>query len=323
MNKLIKREFLPTNQETQTYKNKDDKEITVTSIRKRWFITFECSRCKQAITYQEKKNKDYLSKPCEKCRAEIKAYYSFIEKAKIKHNDKFGYFLITENSYIDMFTPVPIICKIHGIFHQKPKDHINSTNGKLCCPECIKEFNKIHNKRSIESWKEELKEKAPHLSIIKHGNSDSNTEKCTIRCTLHGDFETTLAGIKNKVYICYKCSLENNAYNKRWYRTDIKGTLYFIYIPSLNLYKIGVTSKTVRQRFRGIAHEYQILWSYTYNTLKEAYEKESFLLKQYRKYRNFNLPSNLLGKPKGVTELLTCRIPNFAIQQSNLLSKEP
>ena len=311
MNKLIKREFLPARQESQTYKNKDNEEITVTSTRKRWFITFECNRCKQIITYQEKKNKEYLSKPCEKCRAEIKAYYNFIKKATTKHDGKFDYFLISEDTYVDIFTPVPIICKTHGVFHQKPRDHINTTNGKICCPECIKEFNKIHNKRSIESWKEELKEKAPHLSITKHGNADSNTEKCTINCALHGEFVTTLASIKNTVYICYKCALENNEYNKRWYRTDIRGTIYFIYIPQLNLYKIGVTSKSIHIRFRGIPYDYEGIWSYTYNTLKEAYEKESFYLKHYRQYRNFKLSSDLLGRAGGTTELLTCRIPKL------------
>lgn len=325
MNKLIKREFLPTSKESQTYKNKDNEERTVTSIRKRWFITFECNRCKQNVTYQEKKNKDYLSKPCEKCRAEIKAYHSFIKKATAKHNDKFDYSLISEDTYVDLFTPVPIVCKIHGEFHQKPKDHTNTANGKLCCPECIKEFNKIHNKRSIESWKEELKEKAPHLSIVKHGNADSNTEKCTINCTLHGKFVTTLASIKNNVYICHTCAIEASGWDARRYREDIEGTLYFIYIKDIEMYKIGVTSLSTKDRFKDLKYTYDVIWEVTLPTLREAYDTETRLLRVYKDYK----PFTQYVKPKtfeafgGYTELLTCLIPKTAIQQSNLLSKEP
>ena len=311
MNKLIKREFLPEKEETQKYINANGEKRTCTTMRKRWFATMECIRCKKEFTVKERTNNKHIDTPCEKCKYEIAAYNSFIKKALTKHKERFDYSLITSDNYINLFTPVNIICKKHGAFSQKPKDHTSNKNGKQCCPSCIQEFNKLHNKRSIESWKDELAEKTPHITFVKHGNSDSNMEKCTLKCNHHGEFETTLASIKNSVYVCHKCAIDNNAFDARLKRIDIKGTLYHIYIPSINLWKIGVTTKTLKERFRRLPFTYKIIWEHEYSTVKEAYEKEFFYLKQYRKYRMYTSPTNMLGEAKGSTELLTCTIPKL------------
>jgi len=311
MNKLIKREFLPTKEEKQTYVTKDNTEKIAKTVRKRWFVTMQCQQCDKEFTMRERSKDAHLIKPCESCSKKNIAYNNFIKKAELKHRDKFDYSLITKENYVNLFTPVDIICKDHGVFQQKPKDHTSKLNGKLCCPSCVYEFNKIHNKRSIESWKEELKEKAPHITMVKHGNSDSNTEACTLNCQFHGEFKTTLASIKNQVYICNKCAIENNAYDIRLKRTDVKGTLYHIYIPYLKLWKIGVTTKSLSERFRKLPYTYEVVWQHTYSTVKEAYEKEFAFLKHYRSYRKFTTPSDLLGECKGSTELLTCTIPKL------------
>ena len=311
MNKLIKREFLPDKEETQTCINANGEKRVYVSTRKRWFATMECIRCKKEFTVKERTNNEHINTPCEKCKREVAAYHSFIKKASEKHQERFDYSLITADNYTDIFTPVNIICRNHGVFSQKPKDHTSKTNGKQCCPSCIQEFNKLHNKRSIESWKNELAEKAPHITFVQHGNSDSNLELCILNCEYHGEFETTLASIKKNVYICSKCAIDNNAFDTRLKRTDIKGILYHIYIPSINLWKIGVTTKTLKERFRRLPFTYEIIWEHEYNTVKEAYEKEFFFLKQYKKYRMYTSPVDMLGEAKGSTELLTCTIPKL------------
>ena len=311
MNKLIKREFLPVGEESISYTTAAGDTKIATTIRKRWYATMECCECTNTFTVLERKDNKHITTPCEKCKARIGAYKSFLKKAVEKHKDKFDYSLITKDNYVNLFTTVSIICKTHGEFTQRPTDHTSKINGKLCCPTCIQEFNKIHNKRSIESWKEELAEKASHITFVSHGNSDSNTEKCVLTCEHHGEFETTLAGIKNKVYICHKCAMDNNSFDVRLKRTDIKGKLYFIYIPDINLWKIGVTTLTIEKRFRRLPYSYEVIWEHEYPTVKEAYEKEFFFLQQYRKYRMYTSPTNLLGESKGSTELLTCVIPKL------------
>ena len=50
----------------------------------------------------------------------------FLEKAKSIHGDKYDYSLV---NYLNNYTPVKIICPIHGVFEQKPTYHIDKGNG--------------------------------------------------------------------------------------------------------------------------------------------------------------------------------------------------
>ena len=54
----------------------------------------------------------------------------FIEKAKEIHGDKYDYSLV---EYINSQSKVKIICPEHGMWEQKPNNHIN---GKKGCPSC-------------------------------------------------------------------------------------------------------------------------------------------------------------------------------------------
>ena len=62
-----------------------------------------------------------------------RTYYfnNFITKAKEKHGDMYRYDLV---EYVNDKTKVKIICTIHGIFHQKPANHIS--NNPCGCPYC-------------------------------------------------------------------------------------------------------------------------------------------------------------------------------------------
>ena len=317
MNKLIKREFLPVGEESKSYTTAAGDTKIITTIRRPWYATMECCECTNIFTVLERKDNKHITTPCEKCKARIGAYKSFLKKSIEKHKDKFDYSLITKDNYVNLFTTVRIICKTHGEFTQKPNDHTSKVNGKLCCPTCIQEFNKIRNKRSIESWKEELSEKATHITFVSHGNSDSNTEKCGLMCEYHGEFETTLASIKSNVYICPMCAQDNNSWGGRFRRTDVSGILYHIYIHDLDIYKLGVTSQSVKKRFRQFEYKFDTLWEQEFSTLKQAYIAEMQLFRKYKEYRNKHLHTDI----SGYTELLTCEIPITALQQSNLLSK--
>ena len=68
---------------------------------------------------------------CIKCANERQAMgiEKFIEKAILKHGNKFDYSLV---EYINTITKVKIICPDHGIWEQVPNSHLNG-NG---CPNC-------------------------------------------------------------------------------------------------------------------------------------------------------------------------------------------
>jgi hypothetical protein len=75
----------------------------------------------------------------------------FNKKSAIIHNNYFDYSLV---DYKKSNIKVKIICPIHGIFEQRPNDHLSGQgcglcngNNKLPIPKIIERANKIHNNR--------------------------------------------------------------------------------------------------------------------------------------------------------------------------------
>lgn len=67
----------------------------------------------------------------------------FIIKANLKHNNQYDYSLV---NYIDVKSLVVIICPSHGIFEQKPDNHL-SGNG---CPFCNESKGEIKISRILD-----------------------------------------------------------------------------------------------------------------------------------------------------------------------------
>ena len=61
---------------------------------------------------------------------------NFITKANIIHNNKYDYSLV---NYTNSRKNVDIICVEHGVFKQRPSDHLNGQG----CPICEKTQNFI------------------------------------------------------------------------------------------------------------------------------------------------------------------------------------
>ena len=53
----------------------------------------------------------------------------FIEKAKIKHNNKYDY---SKSCYIKGRAPITIVCPIHGEFKQLAAKHLEGRGCKRC-----------------------------------------------------------------------------------------------------------------------------------------------------------------------------------------------
>ena len=109
--------------------------------------------CKEHGYFQQTPSNHLSNYNCQKCANNYKSdTLSFIEKAKIIHNNKYDY---SNVSYINADTPVTIICQEHGEFNQIPDFHINrkcgcpkcSNNIKLDILEFIEKANKIHGNK--------------------------------------------------------------------------------------------------------------------------------------------------------------------------------
>ena len=106
----------------------------------------------------------------------------FIEKAKLVHGDRYNYTLV---EYKNTATKVKIICSVHGIFEQRPNDHLNGKG----CPECSKEASAKKRQKATEQFIE--KAKKIHCDKYDYSlvNYQGNKIKVKIICPVHGIFE--------------------------------------------------------------------------------------------------------------------------------------
>ena len=68
----------------------------------------------------------------------------FIKRAKLVHGNKYDYTLV---EYKNTATKVKIICPVHGIFEQRPNDHLNGKG----CSKCSKKLVQKKDKKLLNS----------------------------------------------------------------------------------------------------------------------------------------------------------------------------
>lgn len=126
----------------------------------------------------------------------------FIEKCKIKHNNKYTY----ENTiYTKSNTKVEITCKIHGTFYNIASNHLNRGDG---CGKCgitrrvLSRYDRINYIKFVErsNIKHNYKYQYPDQVI----NTVEDFAK--IICPEHGEFTQKVTGHMNAGYGCNKCS---------------------------------------------------------------------------------------------------------------------
>lgn len=122
----------------------------------------------------------------------------FIQKAVIKYSSHYDYSLV---DYKNKSTKIKIICPVHGVFEQRPNNHLNGCGCKLC-------GNSLTN-RGRELTTTQFITKAKQIHGLQYNYSlteyKHNQQKITITCKVHGSFAQTpthhLQGMG-----CPKCS---------------------------------------------------------------------------------------------------------------------
>ncbi|HAV6204968.1 TPA: hypothetical protein JI303_06520 [Acinetobacter baumannii] len=144
--------------------------------------------CKSEVIITCKIHGDYLQKPylhlfgggCHKCAivqgaiSRSDTQEEFLKKATQMHGDRFNYEKVR---YKNHRTQVDIICRIHGVFKQKPKDHLMGSGCKWCCAEVIG-FNRSKYIKVSQNYNGKAK-----LYIIKCFNDDEVFYKVGITVT--------------------------------------------------------------------------------------------------------------------------------------------
>lgn len=201
---------------------------------------------------------------------------TFLAKGASIHKDKYDYSKVVFNT-ID--TKVIITCPIHGDFEQTPYKHINCKRG---CQKC----GILKAAKTKTSSTEEFISKA---SVVHKGKYDYTKtvykgakNKATITCPEHGDFEQLASGHLSG-YGCKYCASHGKG------RVDMGKacTLYYLFLPDFGFYKIGITSRSLSDRYRTKfdTEQFVVLFSVSYKTGREAYDEEQRILKEFNRFK--------------------------------------
>jgi hypothetical protein len=172
---------------------------------------------------------------------------SFIEKAKLIHGGKYDYSLV---EYVNNKTKVKILCPEHGVFEQRPNDHLS----KCGCSKCINKF-RLNTNTFIEKAKLIHGGKYDY-SLVEYVNGKT---KVKIICYIHGEFEQTPDKHLNSKQGCSHCSKSLNNYELINKLKVLYGNLYYpidTYTSykdkiNFNCSKHGVFKQSAESLFKG------------------------------------------------------------------------
>ena len=119
-------------------------------------------KCNNCDTYFLQLPNNHLSKKCNcpNCSSnKKKTTIDFIKKAKEIHEDKYDYSMV---KYKNRNTKIKIICSEHGIFEQKPSNHIYNKNG---CPKCGNRNKRLKTIKRIKKNKLNGNQLTPNFNL--------------------------------------------------------------------------------------------------------------------------------------------------------------
>lgn len=283
--KIIKKEFI--------YPNKN-------SPKKQWRYTYHCLICDRVASKWYRK--DTFTGLCSHCSKGGYDTDKFIAKSKEYHGDKYDY---SKSIYVNKRTKIEIVCPIHGSFYPRAGDHMQKRGGG--CQQCSLDSRSIAYTIPISIWKKRLASKHSHITLL--SNQTGYHTKALFNCQTHGEFEAYLGDITNHRYLCPTCykELDHQKQSIRPNLLDKQAQLYYVYIPSLDMYKLGVTTQKLSRRLVGMEFTVILTVSYFYT---EAIEIEYYLHKSLLNYR-YKGEKKLLKD--GSTELYTVNVKDIIL----------
>jgi len=129
--------------------------------------------CKEHGVFYQQPRHHLLGSGCKKCYVPHNKLITadFIEQVSKIHNNKYDYSLV---KYINSHSKIKIICLEHGIFEQRPYEHIQNRG----CPICANNIRKTH-----KEFINEVNNKIPHIKILgKYINRKTKILVNNIKC---------------------------------------------------------------------------------------------------------------------------------------------
>ena len=173
--------------------------------------------CKKHGAFTQRPSDHLKGQGCPICKSERASQLlssnisEFIKKSKSKYGDRYDY---SNSVYVNSWTPLKIICPIHGEFEQTPAWHLSR---KLGCSKC---GNKLKNAWRLKNTSDFIRD-AKRIHKNKYDYSKSSyvgaLKKIEIICPIHESFFQTPNGHLNG-HGCYKCG--NNTRTTKTFISD-------------------------------------------------------------------------------------------------------
>lgn len=235
--------------------------------------------CKAHGTFEQAPTVHRIGVGCPQCgdeaaaRKKLLALDTVIIKSNAIHNWKYDYSKI--GTYRGGKQKYIIICPIHGEFTQPLAAHSNGAGCRLCAD------NTLSANKLLTTDEVVLQFKAVHGT--KYGydlvNYTGDINNVTIVCKEHGSFVQTPSNHKRGKG-CAHCA--SNGFNSMQ-----PALLYYLRVTKGGTvaYKIGITNRTVEERFGTDMQYIKILKVWEYEVGADAYSAEQNILKLNAEYR--------------------------------------
>jgi len=265
--------------------------------------------CRQHGVFAMKPNNHLSGKQgCPHCSKDTpdsrtKTTEEFVTEAKAIHGDAFDYAKVV---YKNALTPVVIkhnSCATVSLVI--PINHLKAKTCKVCSVQKLIQTNKDKQVQAAKNFSKKL---GTDYTVV--GNYVTARTKIEVRHKCGGTFKTTPDNLL-RTRGCPHCALHGFNLTK-------PAILYYLSINNGEAYKIGITNRTVNERF--LVKELtsiNILYLWDFPAASTAYQMEQSILKKYSNYKYTGDP--LLSS--GNTELFSRNILNLIIKDFNVNAK--
>jgi len=239
---------------------------------------------------------------CPKCKKDhikklqTKSYSWFIEKLQKLRSHK--NVTLDEDKFKGMTTHAEFECAVHGTFIAAPGRVLTNKKG---CPKC-------GTASVVRSIKTDYSELVAFLTKVHENKYDYSKlqhlqvkKKQTIVCPIHGDFKQSLAAHKRGSG-CPSCNAQGGFNPKE------PGILYYLSINNGQAYKIGITNRSVEERFNITElKSIKVLSTEYFPNGQDCWDKEKKILSEHKLHKYVG-PDLLVS---GNTELFTKDVLNL------------
>lgn len=229
--------------------------------------------CKTHGEFQQTPDNHLKDKGCRKCGSERtrKSSSQFISEASEVHGTLYDY---KDTLYTTVKEPVSIICKIHGQFTQLPEVHLSGCG----CPKCGEIASNNKRRKTLEEFILSAEVIHGHLYDYSKFIYSGAHSKSVIICPVHGDFIQS-PGKHLQGRGCPRCS-------KTGFDPSKPGILYYLSINEGQAYKIGITNRSITDRFNlKELSSIKVLSTWDFGVGAKAYTIEQKILSLYKDYR--------------------------------------